>query len=121
MVRCLLAWMLLLLVMASTANVSRAQEDDSLPPLGTAMEGDELPALEPGSEAEEVRRTEGEALPSPEPDLEEGGSPEIEAGEDLPIVRAIVEQHGGRVDCRSELGQGSTFRFSLPCRTPPPE
>lgn len=32
----------------------------------------------------------------------------------LSIVRAIVEQHGGRVFCRSQPGQGSTFGFSLP-------
>jgi signal transduction histidine kinase len=32
----------------------------------------------------------------------------------LSIVRAIVEQHGGRVHVRSQLGQGSTFGFSLP-------
>jgi len=32
----------------------------------------------------------------------------------LTIVRAIVEQHGGQVYCRSQLGQGSTFGFTLP-------
>jgi len=32
----------------------------------------------------------------------------------LPIVRAIVEQHGGRVFWRSRPGQGSTFGFGLP-------
>jgi signal transduction histidine kinase len=32
----------------------------------------------------------------------------------LSIVRAIVEQHGGHVYCRSQPGQGSTFGFSLP-------
>lgn len=32
----------------------------------------------------------------------------------LPIVRAIVEQHGGRVFCRSRPGLGSTFGFELP-------
>jgi signal transduction histidine kinase len=32
----------------------------------------------------------------------------------LSIVKAIVEQHGGHVTCRSQLGQGSTFGFSLP-------
>lgn len=32
----------------------------------------------------------------------------------LSIVRAIIEQHGGCVFCRSQLGQGSTFGFSLP-------
>lgn len=32
----------------------------------------------------------------------------------LPIARAIVEQHGGRIFFRSQLGQGSTFGFALP-------
>ncbi len=32
----------------------------------------------------------------------------------LSIVRAIVEQDGGRVHVRSQVGQGSTFGFSLP-------
>jgi signal transduction histidine kinase len=32
----------------------------------------------------------------------------------LSIVRAIIEQHGGQVYCRSQLGEGSTFGFTLP-------
>jgi signal transduction histidine kinase len=32
----------------------------------------------------------------------------------LSIVRAIVEQHGGQAYCRTKLGQGSTFGFTLP-------
>jgi signal transduction histidine kinase len=36
------------------------------------------------------------------------------AGLGLAIVRAIVEQQGGRVYCRSQIGQGSTFGFALP-------
>ena len=32
----------------------------------------------------------------------------------LSIVKAIVEQHRGRVYCRSQLGQGTTFGFTLP-------
>ncbi len=32
----------------------------------------------------------------------------------LAIVKQFVEAHGGRVTVASELGQGSTFRFTLP-------
>ncbi len=34
----------------------------------------------------------------------------------LPIVRQIVELHGGRVWAESTLGQGSRFQFTLPLR-----
>jgi PAS domain S-box-containing protein len=33
----------------------------------------------------------------------------------LPIVRKIIELHGGRVWVESALGNGSTFHFTLPC------
>ena len=36
----------------------------------------------------------------------------------LSIVKAFAEAHGGSVSVESELGQGSTFRFTLPNRTP---
>jgi signal transduction histidine kinase len=32
----------------------------------------------------------------------------------LSIVKAIAEQHGGRAYCRSKLGEGTTFGFTLP-------
>jgi signal transduction histidine kinase len=34
----------------------------------------------------------------------------------LPLSRKLVELHGGRLWVESELGQGSTFRFTLPIR-----
>ncbi len=36
------------------------------------------------------------------------------SGLGLSIARAIVEQHGGRLWVESKLGEGSTFRFTLP-------
>lgn len=34
----------------------------------------------------------------------------------LYIARSIAEAHGGRLTLESELGRGSTFRFSVPRR-----
>jgi PAS domain S-box-containing protein len=33
----------------------------------------------------------------------------------LALTRKLVELHGGRIGVESEVGRGSTFRFSLPC------
>jgi two-component system phosphate regulon sensor histidine kinase PhoR len=43
-----------------------------------------------------------------DPDTKEG------MGLGLAIVKQIVESHGGQVTVHSKLGQGSTFRFTLP-------
>lgn len=52
------------------------------------------------------------------------GSSAIDAtgtGLGLALVKTIVEQHGGRVWVTSKVGQGSTFRVSLPIWRPPAE
>jgi signal transduction histidine kinase len=36
----------------------------------------------------------------------------------LPIAQRIAESHGGTLSLTSELGKGSTFRFTLPLRSP---
>ncbi len=32
----------------------------------------------------------------------------------LSMVKAVVDRHGGRISCRSVVGQGSTFSVQLP-------
>jgi two-component system, NtrC family, sensor kinase len=36
----------------------------------------------------------------------------------LSVVRGIVEQHGGRIEARSQVGEGSVFSLSLPLEEP---
>ncbi|MBA3472353.1 MAG: HAMP domain-containing histidine kinase [Rubrobacter sp.] len=43
------------------------------------------------------------------------------AGLGLAIARQIAEVHGGTVEAKSSLGEGSTFTLSIPKKIPPPE
>jgi signal transduction histidine kinase len=50
--------------------------------------------------------------------VEGNSSPERGSGLGLAITRQLVERQGGRVWAQSELGQGSTFSFTLQVATP---
>ncbi|MGO1199583.1 MAG: sensor histidine kinase [Dermabacteraceae bacterium] len=41
------------------------------------------------------------------------------SGLGLPMVRAIIERHGGRAGLDSWLGEGSTVTLTLPTQGPP--
>lgn len=46
--------------------------------------------------------------------LDERRPQQIGTGLGMPITQALVELHGGQIGLRSQLGQGTTFTFTLP-------
>jgi len=36
----------------------------------------------------------------------------------MPIARSVVEQHGGRLEVRSQLGRGTQIRVLVPVEAP---
>lgn len=93
----------------------------------TVAGGIKLMAQVQGSEVVVSVRDSGEGIPHQDlPDLfnkfkqletSRGGAG---TGLGLVISKGIVESHGGRIWVGSELGQGSTFYFSLPLRSSTP-
>ncbi len=49
---------------------------------------------------------------------ESGGEGDATTGLGLAIVKTFIEAHGGSVTAQSEMGKGSTFRFTLPAQAP---
>ena len=49
---------------------------------------------------------------------ESGAEDDASSGLGLAIVKTFIEAHGGTVTAQSELGLGSTFRFTLPMQGP---
>ncbi|PYY67756.1 histidine kinase, partial [Pseudomonas jessenii] len=35
----------------------------------------------------------------------------------LSMVKAVVDRHGGRIECQSEVGRGTTFKLQFPLFT----
>jgi CheY-like chemotaxis protein len=62
-----------------------------------------------GMPAEDVRRIFDRFFRGASDDRRSPGT-----GLGLPIVKSLVELHGGTIDIRSELGMGTTFTISLP-------
>jgi signal transduction histidine kinase len=99
------------------ANAAEHTRDGDLIALGSTLEDgearfwvrDEGPGIAPADQAAVFERFERRGA-----DRRSSG-----AGLGLPIVRAIAEAHGGRVELESASGGGATFTVAVPVLGPP--
>ena len=97
------------------SNAVKFTEEGGLVDVGAAQRNGEVEVsvadTGPGIDAEDLDRIFEEFQQT-----EAGARQHDGTGLGLALSKRFVEMHGGRIWCESELGKGSTFRFTLPLR-----
>jgi signal transduction histidine kinase len=97
------------------SNAVKFTEAGGLVDVGAAQRNGEVEVsvadTGPGIAREDLDRIFGEFQQT-----EAGARQKEGTGLGLTLSKRFVEMHGGRIWCESELGKGSTFRFTLPLR-----